>query len=812
MRFLTLRGDAATGSMTLAPRKKTGSASDSDPRKAEEAARYDNPIASREFIQATLDKAGVPLTLDELAEKLDLQADDRREALRRRLRAMERDGQLMCNRRGAFGSVARMDLVRGTVQASREGYGFLIPAEGGEDLYLHGRQMRQVFHGDEVLVRPTGEDHRGRREGAIVEVLKRNTELMVGRIRRAGGVNFVVAENPRIQHEVMVSDADCADAREGQYVTVRLLTQPGTGAPPTGKVVEVLGEHMAPGMEIDVSLRMHDIPHTWPPETVAEAAAFDSEPRSADKTQRFDLRELPFVTIDGEDAKDFDDAVFCEKRRGGGWRLWVAIADVSHYVKPGTALDVEARRRGTSVYFPGRVVPMLPEQLSNGLCSLKPEVDRLALVCEMEIGRNGALGRFWFSEAVIRSAARLTYTRVAASLAGEDAGIAASLQPHLQELHSLYRALRAARDERGAIDFETTETRIVFGPDRKIEEVVPVERNDAHKLIEECMLSANVATARFLHKHKLPALYRVHEGPGGEKLKSLRQFLGELGLSLRGGDKPEPGDYQQLLASVAERPDRHVIQTVMLRSLSQARYQPDNDGHFGLNYPAYAHFTSPIRRYPDLLVHRALRAVIRSPEESSQVRRVESQQSQERQRSYPYDLKQMSELGEHCSLTERRADDAVRDVMSWLKCEYLKDRVGDVFDGVISGVTGFGLFVEIQEVYADGLVHVSGLQNDYYHFDASGHRLIGERTRRVYRLGDRIRVRISRVDLDERKIDLLIDEEGSSAKQGKAGKSTQAAKPGKSARAAKPGGAAKIAKAGDEAAAGKGRSSRRRRR
>ncbi|HQY69980.1 MAG TPA: ribonuclease R [Pseudomonadales bacterium] len=742
----------------MAPRKKPGS--ERDPRQADEAARYDNPIASREFILATLDRAGVPLTLDELAEQLDLEAEDRREALRRRLRAMERDGQLMCNRRGAYGAVSRMDLVRGKVQASREGYGFLVPAEGGEDLYLHGRQMRQVFHGDEVLARASGTDQRGRREGTIVEVLKRNTELMVGRIRLAQGVNYVVAENPRIQHEVLVRDADCGDAREGQYVTVQILTQPATDAPPTGRVVEVLGDHMAPGMEIDVSLRMYDIPCTWPPEVADEAAGFGPEPKRGDKARRFDLRALPFVTIDGEDAKDFDDAVYCEKRRGGGWRLWVAIADVSHYVKTGTALDAEARRRATSVYFPGRVVPMLPEELSNGLCSLKPDVDRLALVCEMEIGRDGALGKHWFFEAVIRSAARLTYTRVAATLAGEDAGIAAELVPHLQTLHALYRALRAARDERGAIDFETTETRIVFGPDRKIEEVVPVERNDAHKLIEECMLSANVATARFLQKHKMPGLYRVHEGPGGEKLKSLREFLGELGLSLRGGDKPQPGDYQQLIAAVQERPDRHVIETVMLRSLSQARYQPDNLGHFGLNYPAYAHFTSPIRRYPDLLVHRAIRAVIRAPEESTQVRRVEGTKPLARQKSYPYELKQVVELGEHCSMAERRADEAVRDVMSWLKCEYLEDRVGDVFDGVVSGVTGFGLFVEIQEVYADGLVHVSSLQNDYYHFDASGHRLIGERTRRVYRLGDRIRVRIARVDLDERKVDLLIDEDG----------------------------------------------------
>jgi len=739
--------------------KKGRSALERDPHHNEEARRYENPIASREFILQCLDRAGVPLDLDELAGRLDLQEPDRREALRRRLRAMERDGQLMCNRRGAYLSVAHLDLVRGVVQASREGYGFLLQPNGGEDLYLSARQMRLVFNGDEVLARVSGEDYRGRREASIVEVLKRNTQRVVGRLRIARGVHFVAVEDPRVQHEVMVPAAESLGARDGQYVTTEIVTQPAADAPPTGRIIEVLGDHMAPGMEIEVSLRMYDIPHVWPAEVADEATRFSAEPRRSDKARRFDLRELPFVTIDGEDAKDFDDAVYCEKRRGG-WRLWVAIADVSHYVKPGTALDAEAVRRGNSVYFPGRVVPMLPEELSNGLCSLKPEVDRLAMVCEMDVTRDGALGHYTFYEAVIRSSARLTYTRVAATLEGEDVGIAAGLVPHLQQLYALYGCLREAREKRGAIDFDTTETRIVFGPERKIEEVVPVERNDAHRLIEECMLCANVATARFLARHKLDALFRVHEGPSGEKLNSLRQFLGELGLSLRGGDKPQPGDYQQLLDSVRERPDRHVIETVMLRSLSQARYQAENIGHFGLNYPGYTHFTSPIRRYPDLLVHRAVRAVIHSDEASKHVRRAEDVKALARHKSYPYQPKDVHELGEHCSLTERRADEAVRDVMSWLKCEYLEDRIGDEFDGVISGVTGFGLFVEIQEIYADGLVHVSGLQNDYYHFDASGRRLIGERTRRVYRLGDKIRVQVARVDLDERKIDLLIVDDG----------------------------------------------------
>ena len=727
-----------------------------DPQAAREAQRYENPIVSREFLLQCIHDAGVPLTLEQVADVVGIGDAQALEALRRRLRAMERDGQLMCNRRGAFCAVSKMELIRGTVQATRDGYGFLVPAEGGPDLYLHGRQMRRVFHGDEVLVRLAGNEYRGRPEAKIVEVLKHNTESVVGRLREARGMCFVLAENPRIQHELMVPPSDCGGARDGQYVHVEVVTQPGPGTPPTGRVIEVLGDHMAPGMEIEVALRMHNVPHQWPDAVSEEAARFKSEPSKADKQRRFDLRDTALVTIDGEDAKDFDDAVYCEPTRGGGWKLWVAIADVSHYVRIDAALDQEALTRGNSVYFPGQVVPMLPEALSNGLCSLKPEVDRLAMVCEMRISAQGELQDFVFFDAVIRSHARLTYTAVAATLAGEDAGIAANVVPHLKNLHQLYQCLRKARERRGAIDFETTETRVVFGADRKIDEVIPVERNDAHKLIEECMLCANVATAQFLERLKIPTLYRVHEGPSGEKLAGLRSFLGELGLSLRGGDEPQPSDYQQLMSETEDRPDRHVIQTVMLRSLKQARYQSDNLGHFGLNYDAYAHFTSPIRRYPDLMVHRAIRAVIGSNRRTRHVRRYHSTKPVAFEKLYPYPAGRAEEIGIQCSMTERRADDATRDVMSWLKCEYLQDHIGEEYAGVVNAVTAFGLFVELEDVYTDGLVHISDLDNDYYQYDASGHRLIGERSRKVFRLGDRVRVKIARVDLDDRKIDLLL--------------------------------------------------------
>jgi ribonuclease R len=467
---------------------------------------------------------------------------------------------------------------------------------------------------------------------------------------------------------------------------------------------------------------------------------------------------VPFVTIDGEDARDFDDAVWCEEQEGG-FQLRVAIADVSHYVPVGSALDEEASHRGNSVYFPERVVPMFPEVLSNGLCSLKPRVDRLAMVCDMQIGPEGELVHYVFYEAVIHSHARLTYTDVGAVLAdGESPNVAAERYGDIARLYRLYDVLRAAREQRGALDFDTQETRIVFDEQRKIAAIEPVYRNDAHKLIEECMLIANVATARFLEATEQPALFRVHEGPSAQKLENLRAFLGELTLELPGGLKPTPEHYQSLLSAVEGRDDAQVIQTMLLRSLSQAVYQPDNGGHFGLHFEAYAHFTSPIRRYPDLLVHRAIRSVIRGRSKSAHVNRVPGAKGLRREVIYPYDMAGMLALGEQCSMTERRADDATREVDAWLKCEFLKDRIGDAFSGVIAAVTNFGVFVELHDLYIEGLLHVSALPADYYHFDQAKQRLVGERTRQVFQLGGVVAVKVARVDLDDRKIDLeLVD-------------------------------------------------------
>jgi ribonuclease R len=747
-----------------------------DPRAEQEAEKYDNPVPSREFILKLLGEKAVPLTHRQVCAAFGIFDDERIEALRRRLRAMERDGQLMRNRRDAYGVTGKMDLIVGTVIGHRDGFGFLAPEAGGDDFYLSARQMRGVFDGDKVLVRRAGVDPRGREEAVIVDVLERKTRQLVGRYQKEHGVGTLIPENRRIVNVILIPPGEEAHAVSGQLVVVEITRQPEPNLQACGRVTEVLGNHMAPGLEIEVAIRNYDIPHQWSPELLASADRFSPHLSDADRAHRFDLRDLPFCTIDGEDARDFDDAILCEPRKRGGWRLRVAIADVSHYVQPGDALDREAQKRGNSVYFPQHVVPMLPEVLSNGLCSLNPHVDRLALVCDMQITESGAVSRFQFYDAVFHSKARLTYTEVGQYLQGESPAFVNDFRsrhpqvaPMLESMYQLYHALRSERDKRGAIDFETTETRVIFGPDRKIERVVPVVRNDAHKLIEEAMLCANVCAARLLQKHKLVGTYRIHEGPKEEKLEKLRQFLRELGIEFQAKGSPTPADYQKVMEAVQGRPDVSIIQTVMLRSMNQAVYSPENVGHFGLAYPAYTHFTSPIRRYPDLLVHRAIRSLIRSDRESAQVARLPEAPLQAPE-AFPYGAREMLALSEHCSMTERRADEATRDVMAWLKCEFMVDKVGETFNGIVTAVTNFGLFVALDEIFVEGLVHVSSLDSDYYHHDAVRHRLVGERTGVHFGLGDAVTVQVMRVSLDDRKIDFEMVEGGRRQRWSKGGK------------------------------------------
>ena len=735
-----------------------------DPHSRREAKKYDNPIPSREFIMQMLDSHGEPMDRDAIGRTLKLYDPEQKEALRRRLRAMERDGQLLFNRRGGYCLVDKLDLVRGRVIGHPDGFGFLVADDKSDDLFLSAREMRRLFHGDRAVCSIMGIDRRGRREGALVEVLERAITQVVGRYFEDNGIGFVTPDNKRIPQDILVSKECQANAQNGQIVNVEILEYPTAFRQGMGKVVEILGDHMAPGMEIDIAIRSYDIPEGWSPAVEAEIAGLSEEVPEEIKQDRRDIRDLPLVTIDGEDSRDFDDAVYVE-RNGNGWKLYVAIADVSAYVLPGTALDDAARERGNSVYFPERVVPMLPEVLSNGLCSINPNVDRLCMVCEMEIDNKGRTKDARFFDAVMRSHARLTYTKVADMVMAKDPELRqeyAAVTPHIDEAYNLFKTLRKRRDERGAIDFDTTETRIMFGDDKKIEQIVPVVRNDAHMLIEEFMIAANVATAEFLLKNKVPCVYRVHSSPSPAKLEGLREFLGELGLQLRGGDKPKPSDYSELLKKVQGRPDQHLISTVMLRSLKQAVYTPDNDGHFGLGFEAYTHFTSPIRRYPDLLVHRAIRHVLSKQKNKAstpfmqRALRTLLKKPQEGVVPYDYDTHAVLELGEHCSMTERRADEATRDAVDWLKCEYMLDKVNEEYDGIVTGVTGFGLFIELKDIYVEGLVHVTSLENDYYHFDPAAHRLVGERTKKIYRLGDQIRINVVRVDLEERKVDFAL--------------------------------------------------------
>ena len=716
-----------------------------DPHSKRESENYDNPIPSREFILEILKQNNRPLSRRSISKLIGVKGEEQTEALRRRLRAMERDGQLLRNRKNAYGVMSKMNLVTGRVIGHPDGYGFLTPDEGNEDLFLSEREMHVVLHGDRVVARVSGVDRRGRQEGAIVEVLQRGNPLIVGRLIADAGIYYLVPNNRRISQDILIPPAGIMDATEGQIVEIEITEHPNKHRSPLGKVVNVLGDHMAPGMEIDIALRAFDLPHIWSVEALEQAESFGSDIPKEEIEGRLDLRDIPLLTIDGEDARDFDDAVHAEKLKSGSWRLWVAIADVSSYVEPKSPLDKDAQERATSVYFPSQVIPMLPEALSNGLCSLNPDVDRLCMVCEMVINTSGELESHQFHQAVMNSKARLTYNKVAAMLVDGDQALRqeySEVLPGLETMYDLFKVMLSAREQRGAIDFEMTETQFVFDENRKIQTIEPRERNDAHRLIEEFMVAANVSAAQFILKHEISALFRVHETPSEEKLTGLREFLGELGLSLGGGSEPQPAHYASLLHNARKRPDAHLLQTVMLRSLKQAVYAPDNLGHFGLSLEAYAHFTSPIRRYPDLQVHRAIRHII----------------SGNKKASWRSSHEDMVKLGEHCSMASRRADEATRDVSDWLKCEFMQERVGEVHEGIISGVTGFGLFVELSDMYIEGLVHVTSLKNDYYQFDAAGHRLMGERTRKTYRLGDKINVQVVRVDLDEKKIDLELSD------------------------------------------------------
>jgi ribonuclease R len=747
---------------------------------------------TREEILDALRTADSPLTPSELGKRLGV-PPRHADALEQRILAMEREGQLLPNRKGVLLLASKLDLVAGRITGHRDGFGFLVPDAGGPDLFLPPREMQKAMHGDRALVKRTGLDNRGKPEGAIVEITERAHRQLVGRVLIERGVTVVVPEDQRIKHDILIAPGDAGKAQPGQVVTVEIVQPPNGHSQPMGRVVEVLGAIDDPGMEIEIAVRKFDVPHQFSDEALALAAKLPAQVRPADYKRRIDLRDVPLVTIDGEDARDFDDAVYCEPletsgRRAGGWRLLVAIADVAHYVEDSSALDTDALKRSTSVYFPRRVIPMLPEKLSNGLCSLNPAVDRLVLVADMVITARGQVKAYQFYEAVMHSAARLTYDEVWSVLSGRDPAAArarAPLVPHLQNLYDLFRALVRARGVRGAMDFETTETKIVCDIAGRIERIVARTRNDAHKLIEECMLAANTCAADFVSRSRHPALYRIHEGPTPERLSLLREFLQGVGLTLGGGDDPTPADYAVLAQQIAPRDDAGLLQTMLLRSMQQAIYSPYNVGHFGLSYEAYAHFTSPIRRYPDLLTHRVIKSLLQSrryappvpsaeaiastppprgrrggpPKPSAKATARAEDRAEARTRmsvAQREELDRWQTLGLMCSANERRADDASRDVEAWLKCQYMRERVGEQFRGRVTGVATFGLFVTLNDLFVEGMVHVSELGSEYFQYIEAAHELRGERTGKRFRLTDEIDVQVSRVDLEARRIEFRM--------------------------------------------------------
>lgn len=707
-----------------------------DPYLARERAKYDHPLPSREWIIQILEQAGVPQKIETLTKKLTIKNNEI-EFFERRLKAMARDGQILINRRGLVCVAEKLALVKCRIEAHKDGFGFAVPltASHDGDLVLYDRQMRGVMHGDIVTVRPLGLDRRGRREGQVLDIIERAQSEVVGRFYLDRGVAVLEPEDKRLTQNIILEPNSVAQfqPKSGQVIVAEIESYPENHRPAVARITEILGNYADSGMEIEIAVRKHKLPHEFSEGCLKAASKIPNKVRINDRKNRIDLRNMPLVTIDGESSRDFDDAVFAEKI-GRNYRLVVAIADVSHYVQPNDAIDQDAQERATSVYFPRRVIPMLPENLSNGICSLNPDVERLCMVCDMQITYAGNIKSYEFYPAVMKSVARLTYNQVWDWLQNNMNGAPETFSGSLKTLYKLFHVLQKKRQTRGAMEFETTETEMQFDDHGKIERIIPVIRNDAHKLIEECMLAANVCAADFLLKHKHPALFRNHSGPTPEKLTNLREQLALLGLQLNGKDKPTPKHYAQLAERISDRSDKHLIQTMLLRSMQQAVYAPENEGHFGLAYEHYTHFTSPIRRYPDLLVHRAIKAALAN-------------------KHYQADWTQ---LGAHSSFTERRADEASRDIENWLKTYYMQDKVGEIFTGKITHMANFGIFVTLDNIHIEGMIHISDLGEDYFNYRPDLLAMVGERSGARFNMGDSVTVKVARADLDTSKIDLVL--------------------------------------------------------
>ena len=748
--------------------KKTKPASDKpgdwraeDPNLELEKQRYENPIASRELLLKHLSEAPEPLSAERLAKRLGMRTDAQRDALEKRLAAMVRDGQAIEGPKG-FATASEAERLAGLVRGRANGDVLVIPDDASGALLLARADTASLMHGDRVEVRAVGMNERGRR---VARLIRRIGEApkRIGGIWHAGvGHGRVEPEDPGHWYSVEIASRSSHGAKDGDNVIVEITRRPQGETPAHGRIVEVLAGMRPSDVAARFAIVRHDLPQEFPEDVLHAANAFDPKVLPADKAGREDLRGLPLVTIDGADARDFDDAVYAERLKGGGWRLVVAIADVSHYVRVGSALDVEARARATSVYFPDRVIPMLPEHLSNHLCSLMPDVERLAFVCDMRVGKTGVPGRAHFYEAVIRSHARLTYDEAWRFLADpadtSNAALTPEVRASLQDLYAVYGALKEARDARGALDFRGGEVKARIGEDGKIEGFYAVLRNDAHRLIEECMIAANVQAATALRLAKAKSLYRVHGQPEAKRVTELMKVMTALKIGATFSESPTPREFRQLVERIAARPDGALLEGLVIRALAQAVYQQTNIGHFGLALEEYAHFTSPIRRYPDLLVHRAIKGAL-----------VPSSASGHR-----YSTAELQALGAESSERERRADDASRDVMGYLKCLYLQPRIGESFEATVTSALEFGLFVQLKEMPIDGLVHISNLPGDYWELDSGGMGLVGRRTGRRWRMGDAVKVRLNRVDLLQRQIDFeLVETTGEAAGSAAGGGTSQ---------------------------------------
>ena len=716
------------------------------PKDKNKGKTYKHAVPSQNELIDFLTDVGKPLKVEPILKAFSMKGQRMRSLLVDRLQSMVKAGQILENRRGEFCLTAKLHLVTGKVSGHRDGFGFVIRDDGeSEDVYLSAREMRALFDGDRVAVRIKGLDRRGRAEGELVDVLERGTRQVAGQFIKERGIGIVIPDNAKLSHRILIPKGEAANAKHGNLVVAEILDYPTHVEQATGRVTSIIGVPGEKGIATEIAIHAHAIPFEWPDAVSREVEAFGASVPSSTHAGRTELRDVDLITIDGADARDFDDAVYC-KKTDSGWRLLVAIADVAHYVSVGSALDKEAIVRGTSVYFPDRVVPMLPEVLSNGLCSLNPKVDRLCMVCDMRVSVDGRVTKATFFEGVMKSKARLTYSQVGDFLSGESSTtVPKDLQGAVRDLHDLYKAFGKARGRRGAIEIDLPQTKFKLNADGEIDRIEVVPRNDAHRLIEECMIAANVEAAKFLKKHRIPGLYRVHPKPDPDRFDVLRLYLVSLGLEVPHPDHVEPRHFTELISQVKDRPDAAAITMAMLRSLTHAEYSPANVGHFGLALESYAHFTSPIRRYPDLLVHRAIRHIVRGGKPGN----------------YDYSPKEMERLGSITSAHEKRAEEATRDVEAWLKCQYMEGHLGEEFDGVVTGVTNFGVFVQITELMTDGLVHVTSLANDYYQYDAGSQRLVGERSGHTYSLGEQMRIRVHRVDMETRKIDFRpIDDEG----------------------------------------------------